>query len=220
MMLMEPEAAGMPGKIAEQLRSLITRGIFSAGMHLGQSQLAERFEASRVPVREALKLLAAEGLIVHDPNRGFFVAEVSSAEARQLYRMRHLLESELLSTIEWPNEEKLSQLNDMVVELQALRDAGNRAQWSIRHRDFHNAVFDLSPNKTIVAEVQRLWTLSDRYRSLLPPPDGAQRNRVSDEHRLIKALARKDRENLLQGFAEGRARVEKMLLDILAHRGV
>ena len=143
-------------------------------MHLGQSQLADRFEASRVPVREALKLLVAEGLINHDPNRGFFVAEVSSAEARQLYRMRHLLESELLSTVDWPSEAKLAELTERVAELQELLETGDRPKWAIRHRDFHNAVFDLSPDKTIVAEVQRLWTLSDRYRSLLPAARLAQ----------------------------------------------
>jgi DNA-binding GntR family transcriptional regulator len=199
---------------------LITRGALAPGMHLGQSQLADRFETSRVPVREALKLLVAEGLVLHDPNRGFFVSEVSSAEARQLYKMRHLLESELLSTVDWPSEEKLAELTDLVEELQRLLDAGDRPQWAIRHRDFHNAVFDLSPDKTIVAEVQRLWILSDRYRSLLPPPSSPNRARLTDENHLIKALRRKNREDLLKVFSEGRTRVEKMLLDILTHRGV
>jgi DNA-binding GntR family transcriptional regulator len=220
MTLMEPEVAGIPGKIADQLRNLITRGSLAPGMHLGQSQLADRFEASRVPVREALKLLVAEGLINHDPNRGFFVAEVSSAEARQLYRMRHLLESELLSTVAWPDEEKLAELVALVDELDDLSEAGDRARWAVRHRDFHNAVFDLSPDKTIVAEVKRLWTLSDRYRSLMPPKSSPLRNRLTDENQLIKALKRKNREDLLRVFSEGRTRVEKMLLDILQHRGV
>jgi DNA-binding GntR family transcriptional regulator len=217
---MEPDAPGIPGKIADQLRGLITRGSLAPGMHLGQSQLADRFETSRVPVREALKLLVAEGLINHDLNRGFFVAEVSSAEARQLYRMRHLLESELLSTVDWPSEEKLAELTDLVAELQELLETGDRAKWAIRHRDFHNAVFDLSPDKTIVAEVKRLWTLSDRYRSLLPPPSSPSRARLTDENHLIKALRKKNREDLLRVFSEGRTRVEKMLLDILLHRGV
>jgi len=215
----EVEVLGLAGKIADQLRGLVNRGVLAPGMHLGQTQLADRFSTSRAPVREALKLLVAEGLVIHDPNRGFFVAEVFSSECRDLYRMRHLLESELLSTVEWPDESKLAELTALVEELRDILDSGDRSAWAIRHMDFHDAVFDLSPAKTIVAEVKRLWTLSDRYRSLLPPkPPSA--NKLTDEHHLLGALRQRDRARLLTVFSEGRSRVEKMLLDILEHRGL
>ena len=211
----------IPARIAEQIRELIIRGVLSPGVHLGQMQLAEQFDASRVPVREALKLLAAEGILLHDPNRGFFVATLSSGEARQLYRMRHLLEAELLSTIEWPTPKQVAELNAKIDELNKLLKKGDRVHWSIKHREFHRAVFDLSPQKILVREVLRLWSLTDRYRSLLPPPrPETAPGGAADEQDLVEALATRDRARLLGQFERVRNHVEKMLLDLLDSRAL
>ena len=212
---------GIPTRIAEQIRAMIVRGALSPGVHLGQMELAEQFEASRVPVREALKLLAAEGLLIHDPNRGFFVATLSSEEASQLYRMRHLIEFELLSTVEWPTEAQIAEFGVMLDELEALLAKGDRAMWNVRHREFHLAIFNLSPQKILVREVLRLWTLTDRYRSLLPSPQGRLGDRgAEDERMLVDALAKRDRERLLQAFEDDRTRVEEMLLRLLDARSL
>ena len=210
----------IPAKIADSIRDLISRGTLAADVHLGQMQLAERFGVSRVPVREALKLLASEGLILHDLNRGFFVASLSSDEARQLYRMRHLVEAELLSSIQWPAKETLADLRARVQELEKLTDDGKRAEWAARHRDFHRAVFNLSPHKILVREVLRLWTLTDRYRSLLPAQSKEPGGSHSGERALVDALAKRDRKKLLEVFDEDRTRVEGMLLGILDARGL
>jgi DNA-binding GntR family transcriptional regulator len=209
----------IPAKIADSIRDLISRGTLAADVHLGQMQLAERFGVSRVPVREALKLLASEGLILHDLNRGFFVASLSSEEARQLYRMRHLVEAELLSTIQWPSKEVLADLKARVQELEKLIEEGKRAEWSVRHRDFHRTIFSLSPHKILVREVLRLWTLTDRYRSLLPA-QGKTDAAHQGERSLVDALAKKDRKKLLEVFEDDRASVEEMLLGILDARGL
>lgn len=212
----------IPARIADSIRDLISRGTLAADVHLGQMQLAQRFGVSRVPVREALKLLASEGLILHDLNRGFFVASLSSEEARQLYRMRHLVEAELLSTIEWPSKETLADLRARVQELEKLIDEGKRAEWAVRHRDFHRAIFNLSPHKVLVREVLRLWTLTDRYRSLLPAQSKSSEasGTRSGERALVDTLAKRDRKKLLEVFEEDRTRVEEMLLGILDARGL
>jgi DNA-binding GntR family transcriptional regulator len=215
----EARNPSIPARIAEQIRELIVRGALSPGVHLGQMQLAERFGASRVPVREALKLLAAEGLLLHDPNRGFFVAALSSDEARQLYRMRHIIEVELLSSVQWPSPAQIAELNVQLDDLDELLNEGDRAQWAIRHRDFHRAIFDLSPQKVLVREVLRLWTLTDRYRSLLPAPHATVgESGVKDERALLDALAKKDRQRLLREFERDRSHIESMLLGLLGAR--
>jgi DNA-binding GntR family transcriptional regulator len=211
----------IPAKIADSIRDLISRGTLAADVHLGQMQLAQRFGVSRVPVREALKLLASEGLVLHDLNRGFFVASLSSDEARQLYRMRHLVEAELLNTIEWPSKEVLADLRARVQELEKLIEEGKRAEWAARHREFHRAIFNLSPQKILVREVLRLWTLTDRYRSLLPAQAKTEGGGShSGERALVDALAKRDRKRLLEVFEEDRTKVEQMLLGILDARGL
>jgi DNA-binding GntR family transcriptional regulator len=212
---------GVATKIADEVRGLVASGTLSPGMRLGQIELAEQFEASPVPVREALKLLTSEGIVEHDPNRGFFVARLSSAEARQLFRMRHLLEDELLQSVEWPDRAQLTDLRRRAAELEKLLDADQRREWWMRHREFHQAIFDLSPHKVMVREAMRLWTLTDRFRAILPLPrrSSAQRNLVK-KHDLVEALAERDREKLVQIRSDRRDSFEGMVLEILNDRNL
>jgi DNA-binding GntR family transcriptional regulator len=207
----------IPARVAEGIRDLITRGTLGPGVHLGQAELAKRFSASRVPIREALKLLVSEGLIQHDVNRGFFVASISLDDAVQLYCVRHLLEHELLSTVAWPSEAELTQLRSRVQDLERVIAEGKRSEWAHRHRDFHRAIFELSDQKILVREVLRLWTRTDRYRSLLPPQTPAEGVK-SGERALVEALAKRDRKGLLKIFEKDRLHVEQMLVSTLRAR--
>lgn len=213
--------SGVASKIADDLRGFVAGGSLAPGMRLGQIELAEQFKVSPVPVREALKLLTSEGIVEHDPNRGFFVARLSSAEARQLFRMRHLLEDELLQSVEWPNKSQLSDLRKWAAELEKLLDAGDRSAWWLKHREFHRAIFDLSPHKVMVREAMRLWTLTDRFRALLPMPRraSAQRNLVM-KHDLVEALAKRNRDMLIRLRRSRRDSFEGMVLEMLADRNI
>jgi len=215
----EPVSAGIPAHIANEIRELIARGALSPGVRLGQQELAERFDASRMPVREALKLLSAEGIIVHDANRGFFVASLSSDEARQLFKLRHMVEDSLLATVRWPTDEELRELGRRADELEKLLNSGDRATWWTRHRDFHRMIFELSPEKVIVREALRLWSLTDRYRSLLPLPQRPSAERaLVKKHELVQALADHDRRKLVRVRAERREQFERLVLDVLESR--
>jgi DNA-binding GntR family transcriptional regulator len=216
-----PSSSGIPQRIAEQVRELVARGALPPGVRLGQAELAEQFEASRMPVREALKLLSAEGIVVHDPNRGFFVAKLSSDEARQLFKMRHLIEDLLLESVRWPTKDELHQLHLKAKELESLLNSGDRSLWWAKHREFHRAIFDLSPEKIIVHEAMRLWSLTDRYRSLLglPKRPSAEREVVA-KHDLVVALGEKDRKKLIAVRAKRRQQFEQLLLETLETRGL
>ncbi|MBC2778920.1 GntR family transcriptional regulator [Parasphingopyxis marina] len=214
------KSTNMPLLIADRIRSAIVKGQLAPGVHLGQMQIAEQFTASRVPVREALKLLAAEGIIVHDPNRGFFVAAISASEAQQLYRLRHLLEGELLKSIPWPDKTQLAALETRIEELEQLLKKGDRPSWVLRHREFHKALFELSDRDVIVRECLRMWMLTDRYRSLLPGPQasGDERRGPTDERKILAALKAKDRAKLLEVVERDRQRVEQLILEVFANR--
>lgn len=182
--------------------------------------LAERFQASRVPIREALKLLHGEGIVEHDPNRGFFVAPLSIDEARQLYRMRHLLEAELLATVRWPTAAELAELRAQLEQLESsLRDQ-NAPEWVARHRAFYRALFDLSTEKVLVAEVLRLIRLTDRYRALAAHVLPNQRRKPIPERHLVAALAKRDRKRLLGVFEQDRKLIEEGIQAMLVARGL
>ena len=215
-----PREANLPHMIANQLRELITRGALPPGLQLRQMELAERFNSSRVPLREALKLLTAEGIVDHDPNRGFFVASLSLDEARQLYRMRHLLEAELLRTVAWPSADQIKALRGQLGHLEdALRER-DAAGWLARHREFYLAVFDLSPDKVLVDEVLRLMRLTDRYRALAAHVLPSKQRKATQERHLLTALSKRDRNQLLEVFEADRTRIDEGVAAALAARGL
>jgi DNA-binding GntR family transcriptional regulator len=212
--------ADAPARVANEIFGLVSRGLLAPGLQLRQMDLAKQFSSSRVPVREALKLLTAEGVIQHDPNRGFFVAPLSSEEAKQLYRIRHLLEAELLKSVQWPDKARTASLHAQVEELETLLKAGRRAEWIRRHREFYISIFELSPQKILMREVLRLLRLTDRYRSLAPQIVPAAERKVTQERHLVAALAARDRPRLLRMFEEDRNRLEAELLANLQARGL
>src|SRR5262249_58597129 len=95
-------ATSAPAVVAAELRRAIMRGDLLAGEQIRQIDWARRLGVSQVPIREALKTLAAEGILTHGHNRGYFVARFGSSEVAEIYLMRRVLERELLQTIEWP----------------------------------------------------------------------------------------------------------------------
>lgn len=214
-------ADAVPSIIAGKLRTLIACGHYSPGIRLGQTELAQQFSASRVPVREALKLLSAEGVVDHDPNRGFFVARFSADEARQYFRLRDMVEDELLMTIRWPTESDLDDFRARAEELEHLLNSGDRAEWWARHQEFHHVLFDLSANKIMVREAMRYWSLTDRYRALVPLPrrPSAARNIVNKAD-LVEALAERNTKNLLKVRSNRRRAFEEAVLAVLDDRGL
>jgi DNA-binding GntR family transcriptional regulator len=209
----------LPSRIADRLRELITHGTLAPGLQLRQMELADRFNSSRVPVREALKLLSAEGIVEHDQNRGFFVAHLSLDEASQLYRIRHLLEAELLRTVKWPSAELLLALHKQLKALEASLKKQDVAAWLQNHRLFYSAIFDLSTEKVLVEEVLRLIRLTDRYRALAALALPAGERKATQETHLLDVLEKRDRRRLLRVFDADRTRIEEGIQAVLRARG-
>jgi DNA-binding GntR family transcriptional regulator len=213
------DALGMPSAIADKVREMVVRGALSPGEHLGQAELAERFEVSRMPVREALKLLAADGVVSHDPNRGYFVTRLSRVEAVQLYKMRRWLEAQLLESLEWPTAKRLSVIRAKLDEVDGLLLAGEWSKWMTGLNGLRRTIFDLSSEKIILQEALRLWTLTDRYRLLmLPTARVADERAGSSERALLDAMEKQDRVALLAAYHKDRDRIETILLEALDQR--
>ncbi len=162
-------------------------------------------------MREALKLLATEGFLRHDRNRGYFVAPLEIEEARQLYKLRRWIERDLLETAEWPDAKKIAQLRAQFDRLDLIDQKKDYGKWSEALAAIRFSLFDLSPQKVLLQEATRLWMLTDRYRALLPRDEG-----VSPERSLINALEKHDRKALIADFLAARAQVEATLESSIA----
>lgn len=112
--------------IAEAVRNEIMTGTFAPGMQLTEAQLAEQLEVSRGPVREALQRLVQEGLLVAEPHRGVFVAELDPDEVADVYVARAAIEriaARLL--VRSGDEAVLDALRNLVEEMAASAEGGS-----------------------------------------------------------------------------------------------
>jgi DNA-binding GntR family transcriptional regulator len=152
-------------RVASSLRDAIRSGVLLPGEHIRQGMWADRLAVSRLPVREALSTLAADGTVEHDPNRGYFVTKRPASAVAQLYLLRELIEPEVIRTIQWPDAETLARLErarDEAVEALDARDARTAME---RDREFCWMIWDLSPLNIVVAEAKRLWHQCDPHRA-------------------------------------------------------
>lgn len=184
---------GATARALQELKSLIVSGYLSPGEQIRQEEMATQLGVSRVPLREAMNVLADQGLLFHRPNQGYFVIKRAPGEHAQIRRMLHLLENELMTTIRWPGEDMIEQLRALNVEMRECVLKQDVSRLIECNRKFHFAIFELSPNSLIVEEVRRLW-------SMVEPSQWRKFDRAEDrektlvEHdQLIAALIACDR---------------------------
>src|ERR1700723_4417453 len=91
-MTTEEDGRLLSARIADEIRIAVLRGEMRPGMRIRQELLTAHFGASRIPVREALKQLENEGLVVLAPNRGAWIADVNSEESIEVYKIREAVE--------------------------------------------------------------------------------------------------------------------------------
>lgn len=200
---------------ADRIRELIANRTLLPGEKVHQVDLATKIGVSRSPLREALRTLESEGVVAYIQNRGYVVARLDSSELAQIYRMRDLLEDDLLRSIRPASGEEIAALNGLNNSLAVAADAGNVTEMLRINRQFHFDIFALSPSALLRKEIQRLWQVSEGYRATylgLP----ATRSRITSEHREItRALADHDTERLVLLSSDHRRASKDVVVGLL-----
>lgn len=147
----------------QAIKRRILHGDLLPGEQLRQEKLAAELGISRVPLREALLVLANQGLLSHGTHQGFVVARRSRDELAQIHFLLDVLESELLRTIVWPDDETLDHLKALNAKMAALVDAPEWLEIVEFNHEFHSVLWNLSTQNLISDEVQRIWPLADAY---------------------------------------------------------
>jgi len=176
--------------LAAALRQGLSEGRWLPGAALRQADLAAEYGVSRIPVREALSLLQAEGLVVIEPNRGAFVASHTAAELEEIFDLRALLETETLRlALPRHNPASLRKLEAIQRELDF---ATEPADWLRLDREFHDALYAPSARPRNLDLIAGLRRSVERFYAARLSPD-ARRVGWNDEHQhLIEAVRRND----------------------------
>jgi DNA-binding GntR family transcriptional regulator len=213
------------GIAAAELRAAIVRGDLAPGDKIRQEATAQELGMSLIPLREALKTLASEGVVTYEPQRGYFVTKLPLERIRELHLARNLLEAEA---------ERLAvrKLDD--VALETMRAQVRAQQRAVAERDavemiaanrtFHFTIFQLCGNAWLVRFVAQLWDALDPYRVLsyrrmwLQPDDELLPEEILAEHdRILEALDSGDRDGALMLMREHRERSQAFLAALTPH---
>jgi DNA-binding GntR family transcriptional regulator len=187
---------GSVARAATDIRELILRRSLLPGEQVRQEDLAKRIGTSRGPIREALQVLAVEGIVRYERNRGYFVTRFTTSEMRQLYLIRDLLESEILSQLPAVPPETLDELRSINERIQA---SGNDSEAVIRlNREFHDLVTEGSPLNLLKGELQHVGRMTLAYQSLSVNSLTDWELLVSDHARIISALEAQDNALLVE----------------------
>lgn len=172
-------------EVADTLRDAIIAGQFDDGEELNQVELAKHFGVSRVPVREALRRLEAEGLVSAEAHRRVVVPGLNRARISEIFEIRAVIEAYLVERSA-PNVD-VGALHDTLASMDRAR---GREAWLERNHAFHRLLMDPADSPTAVGIVDRLTAQVERY---LRRVGGVVRNEdAAREHReIVDALERK-----------------------------
>jgi DNA-binding GntR family transcriptional regulator len=143
----EPALSSIVARIAHTLQSEIISGVYAPGERLVERQIGERFQASSIPVREALQVLEARGLVMKRPNRGCSVVDLSAEELVQMCELRDLVEPEVVAWAACRRSE--AGIEELRIRLARLRDAaesGSLPRFFFEDLEFHRCLWDLAGN--------------------------------------------------------------------------
>jgi len=193
-------------QVAEQLRLQIFQRELAPGDWIDELKIAQDLGISRTPLREALKVLAAEGLVTMKVRRGAYVTEVNEKDLRDVYHLLGLLESDAAAEVAAQAlPESLAQLNALHTQLKA--SVGDAEAFFVLNEQFHLLLLELANNRwrlQMVTDLRKVMKLN-RHHSLFK--EGRLADSLKEHQALMDALNQADapaaRKRMQAHFANG-----------------
>ncbi len=176
--------------VLSELRRMLVTGELAPGEPLRQEALAETLGVSRVPVREALKVLEGEGAVVHEPHKGYVAAELSVDDLVEVYRLREILEAEAIRVaVPRLTASDLDALAAAAADVDSAGRSGDVTAMTEANRRFHFLLFDAAGMPRLSRTLRQLWDATDVYRSVYFS-GVTNRQRVKHEHKALLVALR------------------------------
>ena len=182
-------------RVANELRSLILSGELPPGTRIRQEQIATQLGASRLPVREALRMLESEGLATLRANSGAWVSRLDQQECQALYMIRERVEPlALAESIPYLTRRDHAEIEELQTDIEHVADVES---FLALDRDLHKLTYSACPIDLLTFMVTRFWNTTQHYRRAYLSITGTERRWVvNSEHRLlIDAIKRRNSVN-------------------------
>lgn len=177
----------------QALRHELLMGELEPGSRIHLGETAERLRMSPIPVREALRTLATERLVIALPHRGYRVPEVSRADLEDIYRLRLVLDP-MAVELAVPNL-SADNLERARRALSALEEALRDEAWDrmrVANREFHFAIYEAADAPWLLKLISMLWENSEPYQRIASPGRGTAKQRIDEHRRILKAVRARD----------------------------
>lgn len=178
-------------QVADYLRERIISGVYPRGSRLKQAEIAEQLHLSITPVREALKLLEAEGYVSGDSYRGARVVPFDASASAEILQLRLVLEAQLVrGAVEKVTAKDITALHELADEFAKAFESGDRATARGINYRFHRRLYDIAEMPQTLHFVQILWA---RYPfDLINAVEGRGKDAVGEHDEILRALTTGD----------------------------
>jgi len=209
----EARVQSTPDLVAQALREAILHGFYDAGQPLRQDEIAATLQVSKIPVREALRRLEAEGLVVFYANRGASVAPLRPAEAQEIAEIRIALET-LALRLALPNltRRDLRHARGILEDLDGEHDS---AKWGALNRDFHQCLYAPAQRPQLLALITTQHRRFDRYMRIVLAAMQHQNQSQAEHHTLLDACEQRNGAIAVHVLEEHIARAARLLVEQL-----
>ncbi|WP_028307792.1 GntR family transcriptional regulator [Desulfitibacter alkalitolerans] len=154
-------------QIYDYLKNAILNGELKPGEKLNQDELAKQFGTSRMPVRDALRLLQNDWLVENLPNKGFTVVEFSEEQLKDTLLFRSILEKEAVCLVKGRlTSEDIEKLETLAKEMEQCIERNNLSDMPKLNYEFHFTIYNLVPSKKMLETIKLLWDSFPRYAML------------------------------------------------------
>ena len=198
-------------EVTDRLREMIYERSLPPGERIDELGLSARLGTSRTPLREALKVLAHEGLVRLVPGRGAFVIELSASEAESLFPVLGLLQSRCAAeAVRRQTPEDIGALDALLANLENAVTGYRLADYYRAVDGFHERLQTMAANPWLTRSITDLGRFLQMVRTLMPLPENRLRQSMAEYRTLMKAIHRGDADAAeqivyLQAMAQQRA---------------
>jgi DNA-binding GntR family transcriptional regulator len=204
-----------PEEIASALRRAVHERTLPPGEYLNQDELARRFGVSRIPLREALRTLVGEGLIIMKPGLGAVIAELDVGEVKELYQLRLQLEPPLApDIIDNVRRRDVSDLRALSESLAHLSAEGS-PDWAAANYSFQRKLYEISGKRHAVRLVVQTLNLVEPYARLHLHRPQARAEADQQRAQIIAALEQGDEPTLVAVITRGIERTRDALVEMM-----
>lgn len=176
--------------VRDTLREAIASGEYAPGQRIRESDIADRLQVSRTPVREGLRQLEADGLLVFEPWRGVIVAELNNQQIVELYKVRAALEGlAARNAAKHMDESEIEVMSHLVARAGKEKDVRNLAALN---KQFHEIIYSASHNRYLIKTIQSLRSPLSLLQGTTYSIADRAREAQAEHAELLEAIRKRD----------------------------